>query len=192
MQSASPTVHTCPTAAGEQLSGVVNIGLICFGGAMALTHLSVAGHWPFSASLLGALLLNCASAQILIGITVWRRQQPFPALLLITFGLFWFSRLAFDVLPHAGFGTALSAPAACGNLLLWGLFALILSNADECPRLLRLALYGIGATLLLQAAGTLFLSGLLLPLSGYVGLATALLLGVSTLPRLRTHTKTNS
>lgn len=191
MPNASPSVATCPLAATHPSNGSA-IGLFCFAAALLLNSLAVAGLWSWSASLLGMLLLNCASAQILAGLAVWRRRQPFPALLLIGFGLFWFSRLAFDILPQAGLGTPLAAPAASGNLLLWGLFALILSQADDCPLRLRLALYVLGATLLLQAAATLSRPGLLQPLAGAAGLAAAAALGRAALPRWRSRAAGNA
>lgn len=185
MLDTSPTVRSCSTFSGVQLSGLAALGLVSFGCALVMSSLSTAGFWPFSAKLLGVLLLNCASLQILTGMAIWRRQQPFPALLLIAFGLFWCSRLAFDILPHAGFGTPLSAPAICGDLLLWGIFALILSNADECPKGLRLALYGIGLSLILQAAGALFPVQPLLILAGVLGCGAAATLFTALLPRRR-------
>lgn len=181
MHSANPSASR--DLPREQCSAVTTIGFLCFSAALFLSSLQTAQLPTPPAMLLGVLMLWCASGQILAGVCAWRQQQPLPALLLIAFGLFWFSRLASDILPNAGIGTPLSAPTTCGLLLLWGIFALILSGADECPRLLRLALGGIASHLLLQAAGTLLFSGLLLPLAGFVGLSTAFMLAAATVHR---------
>lgn len=181
----NPPQDRCLVAARAQFAAAGMLGLCCFAASLLLSSLALAGLLPTVSPLLGVGLLYAASGQILAGIAVWRRHQAFPAVLLTAFGLFWFSRLAFDILPSSGLGTAPSATATCGFLLLWGLFALILCEADDCPRSLRLALAAVAGSLLLQAGGALLLPNLLLPLGACLGLLAAACLSIGTVSLFR-------
>lgn len=175
MKPANPAVSRALGLSDSYASAIATAGLLCLSLSLVLTSLPTAGLLRPGTALLGAGLFVSATGQILAGLALWRREQPLPSLLLTALGLFWFTRLACDFLPHSGLGTLPPVAASSGILLLWGGFALILAlEADLLGPPLRLVLGLLATSLLLQAAAAAMALPLLAILGGYCGLAAAL------------------
>lgn len=175
MKPATPVANRALGLSDSHAPAIATAGLLCLSLSLALTSLPTAGLLRPGTPLLGAALFLSATGQILAGLALWRREQPLPSLLLTALGLFWFTRLACDFLPHSGLGTLPPVAATSGILLLWGGFALILAlEADILGTPLRLVLGLLATSLLLQAAAAAMALPLLATLGGYCGLAAAL------------------
>lgn len=175
MKSVNPTVSRTLGLSDTHAPAIATVGLLCLSLALTLTSLPTTGLIHPNVALLGVGLLLCASGQILAGLALWRREQPLPSLLLTSLGLFWFTRLAFDLLPHRGLGTVPPVAATSGILLLWAGFALILAlEAEVLGTPLRLVMGLLATSLVLQAAAVAMDLPLLATLGGYCGLIAAL------------------
>jgi len=175
VKPAAPVISRGFGLVETQAPGIATAGLLCLSLSLTLTSLPAAGLLRPGTALLGLGLFLSATGQILAGLALWRREEPLPTLLLSALGLFWYTRLACDLLPHSGLGALPPVAATSGLLLLWGGFVLILAlDADILGTPLRLVLGLVAAALLLQGAAAATGLPLLAAIGGYCGLAAAL------------------
>jgi uncharacterized protein len=157
------------------LIGPASLGLFGLGLTILLLNLFLAGLLPLPPSFLGVGLVLGGLLQIAVGLTEWKREHPFGAVVFVAYGLFWLSLVALLVLPQLGLGEKPQPGAMVAYLVIWGLFTIGFFVASLGQnRALQMVFGSLTLLLFLLAAAGIFGSTLLLPLAGYVGLICGL------------------
>ena len=110
-------------------------------------------------------------AQIVAGLLEAKKGNTFGATAFTSYGLFWLSFVALNIMPRMGlFGTA--SPKAIGvYLTLWGIFTLLMSLATfRTNRMLQIVFFSLTALFFILALADLTGHNLIKTIGGYEGI----------------------
>lgn len=120
---------TPPPVVAASKEGIANpapLGLCAFGATTVLLNLHNAGFFEMNSMILAMGIFYGGLAQVIAGIIEAKKNNIFGLTAFTSYGLFWLSLVALNVLPKMGWSTAPSEGAMVGYLIIWGLFTLLL------------------------------------------------------------------
>jgi len=151
------------------------LGLLGLGMTLLLLGFRKAGIFPVDTMVLGMGIFYGGVAQIIVGVMEWKKNHSFGAAAFTSYGLFWLSYVALDLLPATGFGNLPQTSSMASYLTMWGLYSAILfTGTFKMNRSLQI-LFGLLAGLLfLHAASDVSGGYFLAVVTGCVGLLAGL------------------
>ncbi len=102
------------------------LGLMGFGMTTVLLNIHNAGFFPLSAMILSMGIFYGGIAQIIAGISEFRKGNTFGFVAFLSYGHFWLTLVGLIVLPKLGWGAETSAGFMGWYLFMWGLFTLLM------------------------------------------------------------------
>jgi succinate-acetate transporter protein len=162
------------------------LGLFSYGVAACIFALSQLPMLNIDLHFLCLVVLVAALSQVIAGISSLKKF-PLQGVAFSGIGLFWISMLAFDILPHAGYGFVPGPLPMIGYLVVWGLFSLIISQGvGELTRICRIVFTLFMLFLMLLAIAHAISNTVVLQIAALIGIASGLpgiLLGLQHLYR---------
>lgn len=150
------------------------LGLFSYGVAACVFALAQLPVIDINLRFLCVVVFIAALTQVGAGVSVLKRN-PLQGIAFSGVGLFWISMLAFDILPHAGYGFVPGPLPMVGYLVVWGLFSLIISQGvGELSRVCRTVFSLFMAFLMLLAVAHAIGSQTLVQVAALVGIASSL------------------
>ena len=164
-----------PTIAGDKHpSHPPVMGLFSYGVAACIFSLAQLPMINIDLRFLCLAVFVAALSQVVAGLSSLKRN-PLQGIAFSGIGLFWISMLAFNVLPHAGFGFVPGPLPMVGYLVVWGLFSLIISQGvGELSRICRIVFTLFMAFLMLLATGYALDSPEILQFAALAGMTSGL------------------
>lgn len=159
---------------GRSVSQPPVLGLFSYGIAACIFAMAQLPLFDINLRLLCAVLFIAALSQVIAGISALKKNS-FQGIAFCGIGLFWITMLAFDILPHAGYGFVPAPLTMVGYLVFWGLFSLIISQGvGDLTRVCRLVFSLFMAFLMLLATSYATGNPLLLKGAALVGIMSGL------------------
>ena len=106
------------------------LGLFSYSVTIAAYALDKLEAFTFNLHMLAIILMLGSICQISAGLKALK-HSPFRAIAFTSFGLFWLSIVAIDILPRAGYGSVPGPTTMMIYFGMWGMFSLILSQGVE-------------------------------------------------------------
>jgi len=176
------------TAIAPLKDGIANpapLGLCAFGMTTVLLNFHNAGFFEMNAMILGMGIFYGGLAQVIAGIIEARKNNIFGLTAFTSYGFFWLSLVGLVVMPKLGWGTAPSANAMVGYLVIWGIFTFLLFFGTlKLNRALQFVFASLTLLFFLLAAGDYTGNSSITHFAGYEGIicgASAIYTGVATL-----------
>ena len=168
-------VHTGTAIAGNKHPNHPPVmGLFSYGVAAIIFSLAQLPMFNIDLRFLCLVVFVAAFSQVVAGLSNLKKS-PLQGIAFSGIGLFWISMLAFNVLPHAGFGFVPGPLPMVGYLVVWGLFSLIISQGvGELSRICRLVFTLFMAFLMLLATGYAIESPAILQFAALAGITSGL------------------
>jgi uncharacterized protein len=120
---------TPPPVVAASKEGIANpapLGLCAFGATTVLLNLHNAGLYEMNSMILAIGIFYGGLAQVIAGIIEAKKNNTFGLTAFTSYGMFWLSLVALNVLPKIGWASAPSESAMVAYLIVWGLFTLLL------------------------------------------------------------------
>ncbi len=150
------------------------LGLFSYAVSASVFSLSQLAIFNIDLRILCVVVFAAAFTQVITGLSQLRKN-PLQGIAFSGIGLFWISMLAFDVLPHAGFGFVPGPLPMVGYLVVWGLFSLIISQGvGDLSRICRVVFTLFMTFLMLLAVGHAISSFAVLQFAALVGILSSL------------------
>ncbi|MDR2198310.1 MAG: acetate uptake transporter [Deltaproteobacteria bacterium] len=162
------------------LANPTPLGLITFGLSTILLSLVNAGILDNGAQVMAQALFVGGLAQMLSGVMEFFRGNTFGCVVFTSFGGFWISVAAFDILPKLGWAEPGSAGLVGTFMLIWSIYVFLLFLAVYKGGVLALVVGSLTLLLLILAVGTYSGSSAIIKVAGYEGVicgGSALYLG---------------
>lgn len=110
-------------------------------------------------------------AQIIAGLLEAKKGNTFGATAFTSFGLFWLSFVALNIMPKMGFSGEASPKAIGVYLTLWGIFTLLMSLATfKTNKLLQTVFFSLTALFFILALADLTGNNLIKTIGGFEGI----------------------
>lgn len=159
---------------GKEPNEAPVLGLFSYGIAACVFSLAQLPIFNIDLRFLCLLIFIAALGQVMAGLS-HLKKSPLQGIAFSGIGLFWISMLAFDVLPHAGYGFVPDTLPMVGYLVVWGLFSLIISQGvGELSRSCRVVFTLFMAFLMLLAIGHAISSPAILHVAALAGITSGL------------------
>ena len=110
----------------ENLANPAPLGLFGFGMTTVLLNLHNAGLFPLDAMILAMGIFYGGMAQVIAGISEFKKGNTFGMAAFSSYGLFWLTLVFLIVFPEMGWGSAPNAVSMGAYLFMWGLFTLLM------------------------------------------------------------------
>ena len=104
------------------------LGLLGFGMTTVLLNIHNAGFFSINPMIIAMGIFYGGIAQVIAGVLEWKKNNTFGTTVFTSYGLFWLSFAALNLLPMMGLGEPTSPEAMAAYLFMWGLFTLVLFN----------------------------------------------------------------
>ena len=151
------------------------LGLLAFGMTTVLLNLHNAGFFNMGTMLLAMGIFYGGTAQIIAGIMEWRKNNTFGMTAFISYGLFWLSLIALQIMPVLGWGQAQETFGIVAYLIMWGLFTMVMFIASlRTNRALQFVFGSLTVLFILLAIGDATGSALITKIAGYEGIICGL------------------
>ena len=149
------------------------LGLMGFGFTTVLLNLINAGL--LSSDALGVVLpmgiFYGGLAQIIAGLLEAKNGNTFGATAFSSYGLFWWSFVAMQILPSLGLAPAPSVVAVAAYLMAWGVFTVLMTAATfNGPKALRVVFITLSVLFFILSIGELTGSPEIRVIGGYEGI----------------------
>lgn len=152
------------------------LGLSAFGICTVLLSLTNAGVIALDAMVLSMGLFYGGVTQIMVGLLEARKGNTFGLVAFTSYGIFWVSFVAIQVLPGLGWMTAASPGGMVAFLVMWGVFSTMLFIGTlKLNKLLQILFGALIILFVLLIAGSSLESTSLIRLAGYEGFITGLI-----------------
>ena len=147
------------------------LGLLGFGMTTVLLNLHNAGFFELSSMILAMGIFYGGIAQIIAGVTEFKKKNTFGATAFTSYGCFWLTLVGLLVMPKAEWAEASSNGAMIAYLLMWGLFtACMFIGTLKLTRTLQIIFGSLTILFLLLALGDITGSALIKQIAGIEGI----------------------
>jgi len=151
------------------------LGLMAFGTTTVLLNLANLGAFKVTSMVLGMAIFYGGIAQVIAGIMEWKKNNTFGMVAFLSFGLFWLSFVALEVMPHMSKSLAPDAQAVGWYLITWGVFTGLMFVASlRINRSLQTVFLSLTVLFFLLAWSKFADSATLLKVAGWEGLFVGL------------------
>ncbi|WP_395372504.1 acetate uptake transporter [Komagataeibacter diospyri] len=147
------------------------LGLMGFGMTTVLLNLHNAQIVPMGGAILAMGLVFGGATQFVAGLLEYFNNNTFGMTAFMSYGAFWVSLVALQILPHWGLAPA-SSPSLMGSyLLMWGLFTAIMTIGTlHASRMNQVVFASLMLLFVLLGCGELLEQPTLTVVAGYEGL----------------------
>lgn len=147
------------------------LGLLGFGMTTVLLNIHNAGFFPLNPMIIAMGIFFGGIGQVIAGVLEWKKNNTFGTTAFTSYGLFWLSFAALNLLPMMGLGEPTSAKAMAAYLFMWGLFTLVMFiGTFRINRALQVVFGTLALLFFLLAIGDFTGSEMILTIAGYEGI----------------------
>lgn len=147
------------------------LGLMGFGMTTILLNIHNAGFFELDAMILAMGIFYGGLAQVVAGIMEFKKNNTFGTTAFTSYGFFWLSLAALNILPLMGFGEAAGSLSMAAYLFMWGVFTLLMFIGTlRISRALQVVFGSLTVLFFLLAVGNYTGSSLFLMIAGYEGI----------------------
>lgn len=147
------------------------LGLMGFGMTTILLNIHNAGFFPLDAMILAMGIFFGGMAQVVAGIMEFKKNNTFGTTAFTSYGFFWLSLVALNILPEMGLGEAADSLSMASFLFMWGFFTLFMFIATlRISKALQVVFGTLTILFFLLAIGNFTGSTLILTIAGYEGI----------------------
>ncbi len=152
------------------------LGLFAFGTCTVLLNLINAGVIAMDSMILSTGLFYGGLIQILVGLMEAKKGNTFGLVAFTSYGIFWVSFVAIQVLPAMGWMAPASEGGMIAYLVMWCVFSLILFIATlKLNRLLQVLFAAVVLLFMLLIIGNYTGQHSIIIFAGYEGIACGLI-----------------
>ncbi|MER1954609.1 MAG: acetate uptake transporter [Desemzia incerta] len=147
------------------------LGLMGFGMTTILLNIHNAGFFELDAMILAMGIFYGGIAQVIAGIMEFKKNNTFGTTAFTSYGFFWLSLVALNILPLMGYGEAAGSLSMTAYLFMWGVFTLFMFIGTlRINRALQVVFGSLTILFFLLAIGNFTGSSLILTIAGYEGI----------------------
>lgn len=147
------------------------LGLMGFGMTTILLNIHNAGFFPLDAMILAMGIFFGGFAQVIAGIMEFKKNNTFGTTAFTSYGFFWLSLVALNILPLMGYGEAAGSLSMAAYLFMWGVFTFFMFIATfRINKALQVVFGSLAVLFFLLAIGNFTGSTLVLTIAGYEGI----------------------
>lgn len=147
------------------------LGLMGFGMTTILLNIHNAGFFPLDSMILAMGIFFGGMAQVVAGIMEFKKNNTFGTTAFTSYGFFWLSLVALNILPVMGLGEAADSLSMAAFLFMWGFFTLFMFIATlRISKALQVVFGTLTLLFFLLAIGNFTGSTLILTIAGYEGI----------------------
>lgn len=147
------------------------LGLMGFGMTTILLNIHNAGFFPLDSMILAMGIFFGGMAQVIAGIMEFKKNNTFGTTAFTSYGFFWLSLVALNILPVTGLGEPAGSLSMAAFLFMWGLFTLFMFIATlRINKALQVVFGTLTLLFFLLSIGNLLESTLILTIAGYEGI----------------------
>lgn len=147
------------------------LGLMGFGMTTVLLNIHNAGFFELNAMILGMGIFFGGFAQVIAGIMEFKKNNTFGTTAFTSYGFFWLSLVALNILPLMGYGKASDSLSMAAYLFMWGLFTLFMFIGTlRINKALQVVFGTLTVLFFLLAIANFTGSSLVLTIAGYEGI----------------------
>lgn len=147
------------------------LGLMGFGMTTVLLNIHNAGFFEMNAMILAMGIFYGGLAQVIAGIMEFKKNNTFGTTAFTSYGFFWLSLVALNILPSMGYGQAADSLSMAAYLFMWGVFTLFMFIATlRINKALQVVFGSLTVLFFLLAIGNYTGSTLILNIAGYEGI----------------------
>ncbi|MGO4927771.1 acetate uptake transporter [Fundicoccus sp. Sow4_F4] len=147
------------------------LGLMGFGMTTILLNIHNAGFFPLDAMILAMGIFFGGMAQVVAGIMEFKKNNTFGTTAFTSYGFFWLSLVALNILPVMGLGEAADSLSMAAFLFMWGFFTFFMFIATlRISKALQVVFGTLTLLFFLLAIGNFTGSTLILTIAGYEGI----------------------
>ncbi|MGO4939241.1 acetate uptake transporter [Fundicoccus sp. Sow4_D5] len=147
------------------------LGLMGFGMTTILLNIHNAGFFPLDSMILAMGIFFGGMAQVVAGIMEFKKNNTFGTTAFTSYGFFWLSLVALNILPVMGLGEAADSLSMAAFLFMWGFFTLFMFIATlRITKALQVVFGTLTLLFFLLAIGNFTGSTLILTIAGYEGI----------------------
>ncbi|MFC6464727.1 acetate uptake transporter [Marinilactibacillus sp. GCM10026970] len=147
------------------------LGLLGFGMTTVLLNIHNAGFFPINPMIIAMGIFYGGFAQIVAGIMEFKKNNTFGTTAFTSYGFFWLSFAALNLLPMLGLGEPTSSEAMGAYLFMWGLFTLVMFIGTlRISRALQVVFGSLALLFFLLAIGNFTGSAMIMTIAGYEGI----------------------
>lgn len=155
----------------EATANPAPLGLMGFGMTTVLLNIHNAGFFALDAMILGMGIFFGGLAQVIAGIMEFKKNNTFGTTAFTSYGFFWLSLVALNMIPLMGLGEAASSTSMAAYLFMWGLFTLFMFIGTlRINTALQVVFGTLTVLFFLLAIGNFTGSSLILTIAGYEGI----------------------
>lgn len=119
--------NNCSVTISDITANPAPLGLLGFGMTTVLLNLHNAGLFTLGSMILAMGLCYGGTAQIIVGIMEWKKNNTFGMTAFLSYGLFWISLVMLLLLPASGLAEGTGGNIAMASYLtMWGIFTAIM------------------------------------------------------------------
>ena len=147
------------------------LGLMGFGMTTILLNIHNAGFFELDAMILAMGIFYGGMAQVIAGIMEFKKNNTFGTTAFTSYGFFWLSLVALNILPVMGYGEAANSLSMAAYLFMWGFFTLLMFVATlRINKALQVVFGTLTILFFLLAIGNFTGSTMILTVAGYEGI----------------------
>lgn len=147
------------------------LGLMGFGMTTILLNIHNAGFFELDAMILAMGIFYGGMAQVIAGIMEFKKNNTFGTTAFTSYGFFWLSLVALNILPVMGYGEAANSLSMAAYLFMWGFFTLLMFVATlRINKALQVVFGTLTILFFLLAIGNFTGSTMILTIAGYEGI----------------------
>ncbi|MBM6615135.1 acetate uptake transporter [Desemzia sp. RIT804] len=147
------------------------LGLMGFGMTTVLLNIHNAGFFEMNAMILAMGIFYGGLAQVVAGIMEFKKNNTFGTTAFTSYGFFWLSLVALNILPMMGYGEAADSLSMAAYLFMWGIFTFFMFIGTlRISRALQVVFGSLALLFFLLAIGNFTGSELILTIAGYEGI----------------------
>ena len=147
------------------------LGLMGFGMTTVLLNIHNAGFFPLDAMILAMGMFFGVFAQVIAGIMEFKKNNTFGTTAFTSYGFFWLSLVALNILPLMGYGEAAGSLSMAAYLFMWGVFTFFMFIGTlRISKALQVVFGSLAVLFFLLSIGNFTGSTLILTIAGYEGI----------------------
>lgn len=147
------------------------LGLLGFGMTTVLLNIHNAGFFPMDAMILAMGIFYGGIAQAIAGIMEWKKNNTFATTAFISYGFFWLSLVAINIMPTRGLAESANDLSMAMYLSMWGIFTFVMFIATlKITKALQVVFGTLTILFLLLALGKFTGNATITIIAGYEGI----------------------